>query len=697
VLLSLCGRSLHAALRITWLLRAAATRGGKVAIAANALLDEVETVATNGSVMGEVSKKAVLPRPRRGTATSSLLLAPPRRASSSDEGEAQEEEDHHNHPNHPNNPNSRNHDLHPPHPTQVEDIGDLAHDAALLKQVRCDYYNAELGFARRLSEISECLKQVWPKELRRGRLHAELERLNLELLSQSSPLSVYLPHLRATDRHHRVLRIVHNEAVVLNSAEKTPFMMLVEVQVRRSRCEDEDIYHAALWRPSVIGEGTVVVGGGRDRFMSAAGQVCSPPPPLASLPAISRRAASEGDCSAHEDEEDEVVEEEDAGEVEDSGAAVASARSRAQTGASDVIVHFGDDGDGNEDAAEDPDTSQELKKLRKVPSRTISAPRGASGTPGVRNDNGGWVLLSEDGRKPPATHAPATPFGEFWAEKEERLKRDSPFSHLSNWRLLSVIVKAGDDCRQEAFAMQLIETFKEVYTRAHLPLYLRPFRVLVLSADCGLIETVTDSLSLTSIKTRVPNFTTLLNYFIATYGSQDSVSFRLAQRNFIESMAAYSVVTYFLQIKDRHNGNIMLDVVGHLFHIDFGFLLSNSPGGVNFENAPFKLNNDFVDVMGGPGSDGFMYFEKLCTAFFLECRKRHRRITLPVELMLQASPGMPCLALGQAVVQGITDRMRLELDDLGAEEHMRSLIRDAQNSWRTGSYDYFQRVTQNIM
>eukprot|EP00967_Tisochrysis_lutea_P111870 scaffold176222_cov29-Tisochrysis_lutea.AAC.10 len=51
------------------------------------------------------------------------------------------------------------------------------------------------------------------------------------------------------------------------------------------------------------------------------------------------------------------------------------------------------------------------------------------------------------------------------------------------------------------------------------------------------------------------------------------------------------------QIKDRHNGNILLAADGSVVHIDFGFLLSNSPGkNIGFESAPFKLTREWVEV-----------------------------------------------------------------------------------------------------
>lgn len=65
-----------------------------------------------------------------------------------------------------------------------------------------------------------------------------------------------------------------------------------------------------------------------------------------------------------------------------------------------------------------------------------------------------------------------------------------------------------------------------------------------------------------------------------------------------------------LEHTHRHNGNILLDSEGHIIHIDFGFILSASPKNLGFENSPFKLTHEFVDVSLSffPPTDGWPCF-----------------------------------------------------------------------------------------
>lgn len=95
----------------------------------------------------------------------------------------------------------------------------------------------------------------------------------------------------------------------------------------------------------------------------------------------------------------------------------------------------------------------------------------------------------------------------------------------------------------------------------------------------------------------------------------------MARKNFVESLAGYSIFTYLFAVKDRHNGNILLDSQGHLVHIDFGFFLQNSPGNMGFESAPFKFTTEYLEIIGGQDSDMFEYFKSLLIRGFIEVRK----------------------------------------------------------------------------
>lgn len=221
---------------------------------------------------------------------------------------------------------------------------------------------------------------------------------------------------------------------------------------------------------------------------------------------------------------------------------------------------------------------------------------------------------------------------ELWSEKEKRVREKSPYGGLVNWKLLPVIVKTGDDLRQELLASQLLLTLHSIWMSEQVPLKVFPYKILCLSNDAGLIEPVLNTISLHQIKKKSKN--SLSVYFEEEF-KEDTLA--IARQNFIESCAAYSLVCYLIQVKDRHNGNILLDNQGNLIHIDFGFILSASPKNLGFESSPFKLTSEMVDVMGGLDSEGFKYFKLLILQGLIASRKHMDRVLSVVQIMQSAS------------------------------------------------------------
>ena len=96
-----------------------------------------------------------------------------------------------------------------------------------------------------------------------------------------------------------------------------------------------------------------------------------------------------------------------------------------------------------------------------------------------------------------------TIFLETSKEQDERVRKNSPFGKLKTWRLIKLIVKSNDDVRQEQFAMQLISQIDQVFKLKKLSLWLRTYEILATGPRCGLIEAISDTLSIDSIKKKM--------------------------------------------------------------------------------------------------------------------------------------------------------------------------------------------------
>lgn len=289
----------------------------------------------------------------------------------------------------------------------------------------------------------------------------------------------------------------------------------------------------------------------------------------------------------------------------------------------------------------------------------------------------------------------AATFGEEWSAKKERIRRSSPYGHMKNWDLISVIVKTGADLRQEAFACQLIQVCGKIWEEADVPVWTKRMRILVTGESSGLIETITNGVSLHSLKRSLTlasiaagknprkRIATLKDHFVKTFGDPDSESYKAGVDAFGRSLAAYSIICYVLQLKDRHNGNLLIDNMGHIIHIDFGFMLSNSPGSMGFEAAPFKLTQEYVDVLGGLASPAFEEFKVLCKRAFQALRKEAERLIMLVDMMGKQSK-MPCFAAGAAgVTNSLRARMMLHLSREEAEVFVDELVAKSVGSYYT--------------
>eukprot|EP00037_Helgoeca_nana_P025453 m.278604 g.278604 ORF g.278604 m.278604 type:complete len:831 (+) comp26952_c0_seq1:557-3049(+) len=542
-------------------------------------------------------------------------------------------------------------DLHErPHPLPDDDV------AATLSQCT----RAQRNFIGALLNIASKLVQYESKEVRRIQLFAELALLNLNL-----PARVYLPlcdtlgdgsrgvlspagHSPKPKDHH-VVRFPPQEAALLNSRDRVPYLVYVEVL----DCENSQTAPLPDKLTLISQAAEVESAPSADETPSATGAAEGPP------------FDSARGCPKTPDNLD----------IEVGTTPIGVTADQLAVEIASLVLAAAAEGTPTKAAADSGEAVKQgfvsVADIRRNLVRAVRAP-------------------SYDDAKDPSALA----FKEPWLDKLERIRRSSPYGHLPNWHLVPVIIKSGDDLRQELLGSQLMSAFRGAWVTEKVAPWIRPLQILVASHDGGLIEVVGSAVSIHQIKRTAD---TLLDYFLTEFGPVTSERFLVAQRNFAQSLAGYSLFCYFAQVKDRHNSNILIDGDGHILHIDLGFMLSpsNSPGGgFNFERAPFKLTSEYLQVLGGEDSDMLQYFRILVLQGFIAARKHMESIASVIEVMIQGSE-LPCLK-DACVFDDFKERFQMVLTEERLVEHVDALMTASLDSARTVLYDRFQYYSNGI-
>ncbi|PRT56209.1 Phosphatidylinositol 4-kinase STT4 [Wickerhamiella sorbophila] len=310
------------------------------------------------------------------------------------------------------------------------------------------------------------------------------------------------------------------------------------------------------------------------------------------------------------------------------------------------------------------------------------------------NPHGTVVDIDRESGRPLQSHAKAPFLAKFKIHKDQESGEDTDSDSdepkaVEVWQ--GAIFKVGDDCRQDVLVLQIISVFRSIFAYSGLDLYVFPYKVTATAPGCGVIDVLPNSTSRDMLGREAVNG--LYEWYISKHGNEDSIDFQRARNNFVKSLAAYSVISYLLQFKDRHNGNIMYDDDGHVIHIDFGFCFEIVPGGVKFEAVPFKLTKEMVAVMGGnTNTQAYRWFEELCVKAFLSCRVYAEDICRMVAPMLES--GLPCFK--GDTIRKLRNRFVLNKSEREAANFMRGLISRSYESNFTKGYDEFQRLTNGI-
>eukprot|EP01127_Copromyxa_protea_P018908 TRINITY_DN6038_c0_g1_i1.p1 TRINITY_DN6038_c0_g1~~TRINITY_DN6038_c0_g1_i1.p1 ORF type:complete len:1361 (+),score=214.79 TRINITY_DN6038_c0_g1_i1:544-4083(+) len=255
----------------------------------------------------------------------------------------------------------------------------------------------------------------------------------------------------------------------------------------------------------------------------------------------------------------------------------------------------------------------------------------------------------------------------------------------------SVIVKSGDDLRQDILTMQMFSIMDTLWKANGMDLGMTLYKVIATSPTSGMIEVVKNSTTAAKIeKDAGGSLQAFSRYPLKRWIEQNNLTTELTNQaidNFTRSCAGYCVATYVIGIGDRHNDNIMVTKAGHMFHIDFGHFLGNIMkfGFYNRESAPFVFTPSFMHVMGDERGADYLRFMELSTRAYDIVRQNSNIFLNLFHMML--STGIPQLRTVNDI-HYLRQAFSLEQTREKAQRHWANLVIESLNT-KTTQINFF--------
>jgi len=196
----------------------------------------------------------------------------------------------------------------------------------------------------------------------------------------------------------------------------------------------------------------------------------------------------------------------------------------------------------------------------------------------------------------------------------------------------------------------------------------------------------------------LPNNNNPIQDFLRSLAYDPDSSYKIKREvmdTYVKSCAGYSVCTYILGVGDRHLDNLLLHESGHFFHCDYSFILGKDPK----KHLPMRITQDMINGMGGWKSDNFCQFLSLACATFLTLRRPENVRHLLSLIRLLEGCGLPDLENTQTIdnaIQGVRDRLKLDLSDENAIIFMEKLIQDSCSSKMWIAVDAMHSLAQKF-